>query len=186
MTRGGANLIIQSWVSLHKIPFSLSFVVYILALPADSFNTTPIRSPLPLTRSTLSEFMATSCSRKYLPSSKDFAARFSSRRTSIDAIATTHPRGFPPNVDPWLPGLKTPNMSLFAATALTGKTPPPRALPIIMISGSMLSYMNANIFPVLANPVWISSTARRILFSLEISLNPFRYPSAGTTTPASP
>ena len=51
------------------------------------------------------------------------------------ASETAHASGFPPNVDPWEPGLKTPRISAFAATHDIGKTPPPSALPRIYISG---------------------------------------------------
>src|SRR5690625_7155056 len=53
--------------------------------------------------------------------------------TSIAAEDTAQAKGFPPKVEPWEPGSKTPNISLFATMQDIGITPPPSAFPKIKI-----------------------------------------------------
>src|SRR5699024_12337032 len=94
---------------------------------------------------------------KYSPNSNDASANFSSSNTSKAAIDTAHAIGFPPNVEPCEPGLKTPKISSFATTHEIGNTPPPNAFPQMYISGSNPSQSVANILPVLQRPARISS-----------------------------
>ena len=70
-----------------------------------------------------------------LPKYAALSARFSSTATCKAAIATLHPNGFPPKVEPCSPGLIVIIISLSAKAAETGNTPPDNALPRIKISG---------------------------------------------------
>ena len=58
-------------------------------------------------------------------------------RTLIANVPTTDANGYPPNVDPSLPGVKTFITSLRPATNETGRIPPPAAFPQPIISGTI-------------------------------------------------
>ena len=111
---------------------------------------------------------------------------FSSLTTSRAAMATLQPSGLPPKVLPCSPGLRHIIISSFANTALTGNTPPLNALPRTKISGFTPSCSQQISFPVLATPVCTSSAMKSTFLLLHSSLAFFKYPSSGTTTPASP
>ena len=96
-------------------------------------------------------------SRKILPSLSAFSVRCSSRMTSRAATATLAARGKPPKVEPCSPGLMVSMISSSAKTAEIGSTPPERALPMVIMSGRMPSWSQANMRPVRPIPVWTSS-----------------------------
>ena len=73
-----------------------------------------------------------------------------------------------------------------AKTADTGNTPPERAFPKIKTSGRASSKSQAIILPVRAIPVCTSSAINKTLYFVHKALTPAKYPSSGTTTPASP
>ena len=56
----------------------------------------------------------------------------------------------------------------------------------VIMSGTIPSCSLANIAPVRAKPVWISSTMKTTSFSLAQACSAGRKPSAGTTKPPSP
>ncbi len=64
--------------------------------------------------------------------------------------------------------------------------PPPSALPSRYTSGTTPSRSHANVVPTRPRPDWISSAMNRTLCRVQISRTAVRYPSGGTTTPASP
>ena len=77
-------------------------------------------------------------------------------------------------------------ISSFASTALTGIVPPLSAFPKIRISGFTFSWSQQSILPVLARPVCISSAINNTRASSQYFFASDKYPSSGTSTPASP
>ena len=73
---------------------------------------------------------------KYEPTSAEFSTRASFSIISRVARAAHVQNGLPPNVVPWAPGENADATKSFARIAEIG-TPPPRALALVTISGSI-------------------------------------------------
>ena len=141
-------------------------------------------NPLPLTDFTKSFVLQNSVNSclNIFPNLSALIANSSSATTSKAAIATAAAIGFPPNVEPWLPGPITFITASFAKTAETGYAPPLRAFPKIKISGFVSGEPEqffsgqaqlpqvANKRPVLAIPVCTSSAINKTLCAAHISL----------------
>ena len=70
---------------------------------------------------------------------------------SITTFPTDIAKGFPPNVDPWVPGVITEATFLFIKTAPIGN-PPPIPFAIGTISGFTLDFSKAKKSPDLPIP----------------------------------
>ncbi len=106
-----------------------------------------------------------------------------SRRTASPAAQAS---GFPPNVEPCMPGVSIPLTSGPKVTSAPMGTPPPRPLARVIASGTTPGLWKANHAPVRPMPVWISSRTSRAPASRVI-----RGPPAGSRrrparTPPSP
>ena len=108
---------------------------------SESYISKAVRSPFPRTSFILSGnslCMFSKCPISCAPRILAFSANFSSTKTLIAYMPTTAPRGYPPNVDPSDPGVKTSITSFVPATKETGNIPPPAALPHPIRSGLIL------------------------------------------------
>ena len=94
--------------------------------------------------------------------------------TSITALPALIAKGFPPNVDPWVPGFMPEATFLLTKTAPIGK-PPPIPFAIGTISGLIFAYSNAKNLPLLPIPHCTSSRINKIFFSLQIFLKYLRH-----------
>ena len=82
---------------------------------------------------------------------------------SITALPTAIASGFPPNVEPWVPGIIAFETFFVIITAPIGN-PPPIPLAIGTISGLTLAYSKAKNLPDLPIPHCTSSSINRIFF----------------------
>lgn len=136
MTRGGENLIVVLCVGLAKRPFYLRIKQRSQAEYFGSLsNSTAMKSPFPLISLMQLLLRVLSPSKRTFPSLSEFSVSFSSIKTSREVIAVAQPKGFPPQVEPWSPGLIQSMTILSAKRADTGINPPARALPKTTISG---------------------------------------------------
>ena len=83
-------------------------------------------------------------------------------------------------------GSSTFQISGVDMNAESGMTPPPRALPRHMMSGTTSQCSTANILPVRPMPVWTSSAIRSTPKRLQVSRRRGQKSSGGTIAPASP
>lgn len=67
------------------------------------FISIALNNPLPLTSFTICFGKVFNLDLIISPNFNAFCGRFSSMITSSAAMPTLHPKGFPPNVDPWEP-----------------------------------------------------------------------------------
>ena len=151
MTSGGRNLITVSCVQFINNPLFLArstMSEHGISISIPTINPCPLISFIMECFS----FNVSSLSFRYPPSSPALFARSSSSITSSAAFAAVHARCAPPNVDAWSPALKVSMIPGFASIAPIGK-PPPSAFATVKISGSTPKSCQANIAPVLQNPV---------------------------------
>ena len=140
-----------------------------------SFITTPQKRPRPRTNSTTSLGSFLSSSIKTLPISKALSYSPSFSSTSMAVMATLQPKGLPPKVLPCSPGLIHNITSSLVRAADTGKTPPPRALPRVRMSGFTPSQSHADRLPVRPRPDCTSSAIQRTLYLVHKARTLFRY-----------
>src|SRR6266487_3656057 len=100
------------------------------------------------------------------------------------ATAAAHESGFPPNVEPWTPGVRFFTF-LPINTAPIG-TPPAKDFAHVSKSGVTPKCWIANIFPVRPNPDWISSTINNAPRSSQILRAACTYSTFAGYTPPSP
>ena len=101
------------------------------------------------------------------------------------ALPTAIDSGFPPKVDPWVPGIIALDTFFVIKTAPIGK-PPPIPLAIGTISGFTLAYSKAKNFPDLPIPHWTSSKINSIFFLLQSFLIALIHQFGMTFIPPSP
>jgi len=100
---------------------------------------------------------------------------------SAAAQAIGEPPKVPPNPLAWIESI----ISARPVTAASGR-PPAIPLAVVIKSGTIPSSSQANIWPVLAKPVWTSSATKRMPFSLQNLTRPGKNPLHGTMNPPSP
>ena len=100
-------------------------------------------------------------------------------------IAATMASGLPPNVVPWLPGLKTRAAAPRARHAPTG-TPDPRPLASGITSGTIPAHWWANHLPVRPMPLWTSSIMSSHCLRSQRARSLRRYSESATWIPPSP
>mmetsp|Transcript_47258 Transcript_47258/g.156665 ORF Transcript_47258/g.156665 Transcript_47258/m.156665 type:complete len:356 (+) Transcript_47258:303-1370(+) len=187
MTSGGASRMMSPCVGFASRPAPISAWQSAPASFAPSGRTTTaLSSPRPRTAAMAGESMASRRARRRSPMAAAFSASFSSRKTLSAAMATAHPSGLPPYVEPCSPGRMVSITSCEERTAETGYTPPERALPSTSRSGFTSSWSTASMRPVRQSPVCTSSAIISTRCLVHSSRTPRRYPAGGTTTPASP
>ena len=128
-TSGGANLSVDSWVSLTRTP--LAIIASLTARPVISSGSTstPAHSPRARTATTPCPISASNPRPNRAPSSAALAWNSPVDNIAITSRPIAAANGFPPNVDPCDPAVIGAITSASAATAETGYRPPPRALP---------------------------------------------------------
>ena len=104
---------------------------------------------------------------------------------SIAARPAAAETGLPPKVVPCSPGANCGQLVPKEIIAPSGR-PPPKPFAKVITSGRIFSSSYPNQVPVRPIPVCTQSKTKRTPCSLHSSLNCFRYPKGGTTTPASP
>ena len=134
MMSGGIRRIVPPWATLMSTPLSRQYLCTMDAVSAVSIWT-PMMSPHPRTSLTLGESMAFRSAIHLAPISLAWATTPSLFMTSRTAHPALHTSGFPPKVVPWVPGVMTAEMPSVVVTAPMG-VPPPRALAMVMISGT--------------------------------------------------
>ena len=109
----------------------------------------------------------------------------SSTMESIVAIPAEQASGLPAKVDECSPIFMQSRISGLQRVKPIGNPP---AIPLArhIISGVVFQFCPAHIFPVLPNPVWISSKINTRLLRSQISLISCKIPSSGTMIPVSP